>query len=219
MRAHIALLLLSLPIQVASPAAPQNAPGNAEPKPLEVTACEILKNPAAFNNKLVKVRGYVFINFEYSLLEDKGCSGAIWFALADDTGAPGLQATVTGTGKTGAKNSRGKRIPPITVKLLRDSNFEKLEHYLKVKAEVRTPCFDDPERPISPDCDVSRVTATFTGRIDSGYKAVHEGHLRKSPDEKPNFKGFGQMGLFDAQLVVGLVEDVRAVDSLGQVKP
>jgi hypothetical protein len=103
--------------------------------------------------------------------------------------------------------------------LLRDSNFEKLEHYLKVKADVRTPCFDDPERPISPDCDVSRVTATFTGRIDSISKAVHEGHLRKSPDEKPDSRGFGHIGLFDAQLVIGMVEDVRAVDSLGQVKP
>jgi hypothetical protein len=53
------------------------------------------------------------------------------------------------------------------------------------------------------DCSVDRVTATFTGRIDSVSKELHAAHLKQSPNEKHGFKGFGQMGLFDAQLVVG----------------
>jgi len=68
-------------------------------------------------------------------------------------------------------------------------------------------------------CAVDRVTATFNGRIDSVSKQLHEAHLKKSPSEPQDFKGFGQMGMFDAQIVVGIVEDVLAVDSFGRAKP
>ncbi|HXY25425.1 MAG TPA: hypothetical protein VEI73_12290 [Candidatus Acidoferrum sp.] len=78
---------------------------------------------------------------------------------------------------------------------------------------------DSPFEPTPGDCAVDRVTATFTGRIDSVSKQIHEAHLKRSPFEHNDAKGFGQMGLFDAQLVVGLVEEVLAVDSFGRAKP
>jgi hypothetical protein len=63
------------------------------------------------------------------------------------------------------------------------------------------------------------VTATFAGRIDSVSKQLHEAHLKRSPLEHNDGRGFGHMGMFDAELVVGLVEDVLAVDSFGRAKP
>lgn len=189
-----------------------------QPKPIETTVCRITENPSAFNNKLVRVRGHVEVNFEYSVLEDDGCSDGLWFALADGSGPPGLVMTVNGWGKPGGKNSKGALIKPVPVKLVRDSNFEKFEHYMAVKAEAK-PCMNDPLQPTPANCAVDRVTATFTGRIDSVSKEIHAAHMKRSPFDHNDGKGFGQMEMFDAQLVLQSVEDVVAVDSFGRSKP
>jgi hypothetical protein len=196
----------------------QKAPGNPQLKPIETTVCQILEDPSAYNNKLVKIRGSVWVNFEYAVLTSKGCSDGIWFALADGSGPPGLVAIVKGNGRPGGKNSKGAPIAPVPVRLIRDVNFEKFEHYMRVKAEEK-PCINDLTQPTEPDCDVDRVTATFTGRIDSVSERVHEAHLRKSPREKSDFSGFGYMGLFDAQIAVKGIEEFLAVDSFGREKP
>ena len=217
MRFHFPIVFLAA--LVVAPVSAQNSSKRIRLKPIETTVCEILRNPSGFNNKLVRVRGQVSVSFEYSFLSHEGCSDdAIWFALADGTGAPGLGAVVNGNGKPGGKNSAGTPIPPLTVKLIRDSNFEKFEHYMTVKAEAK-PCFNPPTQPTPADCGVDRVTATFTGRIDSVSKAVHEAHLKRKFGEGTDGKGFGHMGMFDAQLVVEQVEDVQAVDSFGRDKP
>ena len=211
--------ILLLAAFMAAPVGAQNSSKSVHPKPIETTVCEVLRNPSVFNNELVRVRGQVSVSFEYSLLEDEGCSDyAIWFVLADGTGAPGLGAIVNGNGKPGAKNSVPASIPPLFVKSIRDSKFEKFEHYMKVKAEAK-PCFNPPTQPTSADCGVDRVTATFTGRIDSVSKALHEAHLKRKFGEETDGKGFGHMGMFDAQLVVERVYEVQAVDSFGREKP
>jgi hypothetical protein len=191
---------------------------NAEPKPIETTVCKIMENPSAFNNKLVRVRGYVSVSFEYSMLNAEGCTEVLWFAIADGSGPPGLVATVNGSGSPGGKTSKGAPVKPIPVKLVRDANYEKFEHYMMVKAEEK-PCLDLLSEPTPPDCDVDRVTATFIGRIDSVSKEIHTAHLKRSSFEHPDFKGFGQMGMFDAQFVLQSVEDVVAADSAGRPKP
>jgi|ERR1700726_1108358 len=195
----------------------RKASGNPRQKTIETTVCQIVENPSAYNNKLVKVRGSVWVNFEYAMLSSEGCSDAIWFALADGSGPPGVVAIVNGNGKPGGKNSKGAPIA-VPVRLIRDANFERFQHYMNVKAEGK-PCFNDLAQPTPPDCGVDRVTATFTGRIDSVSKKVHQAHIRKLPNEKHDFSGFGQMGIFDAQLVVQSVENVLAVDSFGREKP
>jgi hypothetical protein len=210
---YFLFLLLIVPATYA-----QKASGNPRQKTIETTVCQIVENPSAYNNKLVRVRGSVSVNFEYSMLTSEGCSDAIWFAFADGSGPPGLVAIVNGKGRPGGKNSKGAPIAPVPVRLIRDANFEKFQHYMNAKAEGK-PCFDDLTQPTPPDCGVDRVTASFTGRIDSVSKKVHQAHLRKLPNEKQTFSGFGQMGMFDAQLVVQSVENVLAVDSFGREKP
>jgi hypothetical protein len=217
MRFYCPIVFLAA-LMVASVSA-QNFSKRVRPKPIETTVCEILRNPSVLNNKLVRVRGQVSVSFEYSLLHDGGCSDhAIWFALADGTGAPGLGAVVNGNGKPGGKNSAGTPVPPLSVKLIRDSTFERFEHYMMVKAEAK-PCFNPPTQPTPADCGVDHVTATFTGRIDSVSRAVHEAHLKQKFGEGTDWKGFGHMGMFDAQLVVEQVEYVQAVDSFERDKP
>ena len=59
-----------------------------------------------------------------------------------------------------------------------------------------------------------RVTATFVGRIDAVSPEIHAAHLKRSPTDRPDYKGFGQMGLFDAQLVVQFVENDAIMDTV-----
>jgi hypothetical protein len=191
---------------------------NAQPKPIETTVCKIMENPSAFNNKLVKVRGFVSVSFEYSMLHAEGCTEVLWFAIADGSGPPGLVATVNGSGKPGGKNAKGAPVKSIPVKLVRDANYERFQHYMTVKAEEK-PCLDLLSEPTPPDCDLHQVVATFVGRIDSVSKEIHAAHLKRSSGDRPDFRGFGQMGMFDAQLVLQSVEDALAVDSFGRAKP
>lgn len=200
-----AVLMLTI-FLLSKSAEVQTTKGSKREEPTATTVCKILEDPSAFNNKLVEVRGYVTVSFEYSLLHSETCSGEIWFALADDSAAPGLRVTVPGSGKPGEKGSGGRRRQPIPVSLIRDANFEKFENYLAESAKVQ------PGKPCGPNCHLYQVTATLIGRADGVSKEVHAAHLRRSAFEPSDFKGFGQMGLFDAQLVVQSVKDVEAVE-------
>jgi hypothetical protein len=204
MNGKAALMLIMLMSSKSAEA--QKAQNAKQSEPVATTICEVLADPSAFNNKLVQVRGYVTISFEYSLLHSEECSGEIWFALGDGSGPPGLAVTVNGRGTPGETSTHGVHSPPIPIRLIRDANFEKFENYLTESAKVQ------PGKPCGPDCHLYQVTATFTGRIDGVSKDVHAAHLKRLPSQSSDSKGFGQMGLFDAQLVVQAVKDVEAVD-------
>lgn len=196
----------------ATPGFSQAPPMKVRPKTIALTVCEILKDPSAYNNKMVRVRGVVKVSAEYSMLEGEECSDGIWFALGDGSAPPGLVAIVNGRGSAGGTDAKGKRIPPVAVHLLRDSNYRELMRYLETSAKGES-CADRlPPSGEIPDCRMYRVTATLIGRIDGVSKAIHAAHLNRSSRDRVDGKGFGQMGMFDAQLVVQSVEDVVAVD-------
>lgn len=188
----------------------QKHPTTKQQQPLETAVCQVLENPSAYNNKLVRVRGTLDIGAEYSLLVDQGCSGGIWFALQGNSAPPQLVATVGGRGTPGGKDPDAKRTPPLPVHLVKDSNYRELIQYLETSAKGEA-CLDEPTTVSVPDCTTYRITATFTGRIDSVSKETHEAHAKRTSRDSPDFKGFGHMGMFDAQLVVQTVENVVAV--------
>ena len=180
----------------------------ARQKPIETTVCAVIEDPAAFNNKLVRVRGHVSGNFEYSLLDGDGCSHSIWFMYGDDSGPPGLAAYEMGGAVAGGEDDEGKRILPIPVKLVQDSSFRRFQRLMnaRVKADASS---------IQSNSDKfvrHRVYATFIGRIDGVSSDIHVFHLKRSPLDRADFLGFGQMGLFDAQLVVKSVESDAVLD-------
>jgi len=188
----------------------QSPPAPKQQKPIETTVCKILEDPSAYNNKLARVRGALDIGSEYSLLVDQGCSGGIWFVLQGDPAPPGLVATVNGRTTQSSKDSNERRTPQLPIHLVRDSNYRELIQYLETSAKGEA-CLDEPATVSVPDCTTYRVSATFTGRIDSVSKEIHEAHLKRTSRDSPDFKGLGHMGMFDAQLVVQTVEDVVAV--------
>ena len=182
----------------------------AQQKPIKTTVCEIVENPAAFNNKLVRVRGHVSVNFEYSTLEGDGCTDAIWFAYGDGSAPPGLVAYIIGNALPAAEDAQGARVALIRVRLIRNSNFNKFERLMTaaVKADARS------AKSHANELVLHRVTATFVGRIDGVSPEIHAAHLKRSPTDRPDYKGFGQMGLFDAQLVVQSVENDAIMDTV-----
>jgi hypothetical protein len=206
------VICLVLPILGVSMASGQEAANKRAQTLIETTVCKIAEDPTALNNKIVKVRGYVHGNFEYSILADEHCpDSGIWFAFAGGSGPPWLAITTNGRGTPGGKDSKGRAMPPVPVRLIRDSNFEELIHYWEISAKGEV-CTDRPPPPVPPDCTTYRVTATFVGRVDGVSKEVHLVHLKRSSQDPVDGKGFGQMGIFDAQIVVQSVEKVIAED-------
>ena len=212
------LLLLSLTAQFAYG---QKTTKNPAQAPAETTVCKILRDPSAFNNRIVKVRGYANASSEYSLLVDGHCdTSLLWLAFADGSAPPQVEAVVNGNGTPGGKTAKDWQTPPRPVHLVRDASFEELEHYLNLNAKAAN-CANGPAPDLShlADCKTYQITATFTGRIDGVSKSVHESHLKRKTGDGTDWKGFGHMGMFDAQIVVTSVEKVVAVDESGPRKP
>ena len=132
----------------------------AQQKPMETTVCAILEDPAAFNNKMVRVYGYVAGNFEYSELGADGCPGSIWFAYGNGEGPPGLVAHINGGAWPGAEDAEGRLILPIPVKLVIDSSCQRFQKLMKARAEA-----DAKSEEEDPDYfKFHRVKATFAER-------------------------------------------------------
>jgi len=194
----------------ALPSVKEDSSPSLVQKTIETTVCEITENPSAFNNKLVRLRGHVSVNFEYSTIEGDGCSDGLWFAYGDGSGPPGLAAYVAGGAQPGAEDANGAYVPPIRVKLVRNSNFSEFQRMMATAVSA-----DSRATKSSPDEYVyHRVTATFVGRIDGVSPEIHAFHLKRSPMDKADYLGFGQMGLYDAQLVVKSVESRATLDTV-----
>lgn len=213
------LIPLLFPILMLPMARGQQATNKRSKRPIGTSICKILEDPSTYNNKLVKVRGYVRANFEYSILVDERCpDNGIWFAFADGSGPPQLTIATNGRGMPGSRDPKGRATPPVPVRLIRDSSFEELKHYWAISAKGEA-CADGPPPEFPPECTTYRVTATFIGRIDAVSKEVHAAHLKQSSRDVVDGKGFGQMGMFDAQIVVQSVEKVIAEDESMIRKP
>ncbi len=180
--------------------------------PIETTVCAILEHPSAFNNKMVRIHGYVSGNFEYSELGADGCSRTLWFGYGDGEGPPDLEAFVSGGARLGSEDAEGKLILPVPVKLVQDSNFQRYQKLMRARAKLD-------ERNLKEDVGALtfyRLAATFTGRIDAVSEDVHAFHLKRTDTDRADFLGFGQMGLFDAQFVLQSVGNDAVLERFPQ---
>jgi hypothetical protein len=170
---------------------------------VDTTVCAVLENPAAFNNKLVRIRGKFSGNFEYSMLSADDCNGSLWFEYGDGGGPPSLAVYVSGGARPGSEDSEGKLILPVPVNVVHDAKLKRFEKQTVAMAKADA----DWERRHPNEFVRHCVTATFIGRIDAVSPEIHEFRKRQRADESSDFLGFGQMGLFEAQLVIRSVVD------------
>jgi hypothetical protein len=171
---------------------------------INTTVCAIAENPAAFNNKLVRVRGHYSGNFEYSMLSGDGCKDSLWFGYGGEGGGPpSLTIYVSGGARPGSEDADGKLILPVPVKLIQNSNFHQFEKQVRAMAKA-----DAAYEKKHPGNFISHcVTATFVGRVDSVAPEVHVFRKNHASQEHNDGLGFGQMGLFEAQLILQSVDD------------
>jgi hypothetical protein len=174
-----------------------SAAAASEP-PVETTVCAVLENPAAFNNKLVRIHAYFLGNMENSTLQDEKCQREVlWFGFPGGGGTP-LVATYVPTGVVlGSEDAAGRRILPIPVSLVRDSKFDRFEKLVLLNPEPHVPL--DGEH-------VQHVFATFVGRIDAVSPEVHQ-FLKQQPIGRGWALGFGHLGGYEAELILQSVVD------------
>jgi hypothetical protein len=184
----------------------------AHQKAVDATVCAVVGNPGAFNNKMVRIRGHFSGNFEYSMLSGDGCKGALWFGYGGGGGPPNLAMYVSGGARPGSEDSEGKLILPVPVNLVRNSKFERFEKQTGAMAKA-----DSNSEKEHPNDFISHcVTATFIGRIDAVSAEVHEFRKKQTTQDQSDGLGFGQMGLFEAQLTMQSVEDAAVLGVCGQ---
>jgi hypothetical protein len=181
----------------------------AQQKPIVTTVCDIVENPAAFNNKMVRFHGYASGTFEYSELGADGCPDSIWFTYGNGKGPPGLVAHINGQAWPGAEDAEGRLILPVPVILVEDSSFQRFQKLMiaRFEADLRS------MKENSNSQTFHRVAATFTGRIDGVSNDIHAFHLKRKPTDRADFLGFGQMGLFDAQFVLQSVANDAVLEA------
>jgi len=195
----------------AIPISPRASEPQTSSLPIETTISEILRDPFLFNNKIVRVRGRVLIGSEYSTIDDPGVDApGIWFVLAGGSAPPGLVATVEGASRPGMEDADGRIIPPLSVQLVRNANFERFEQLMTIATKANALAFkSEKQHPV-----FHEVTATFIGRIDGVKPEIHAFQLKRTWKDKLDYLGFGQAGQFDAQLVVESVENDSVLESV-----
>ena len=175
------------------------------PIPLQVTVCQILRAPYQFDGKIVQVRGYIVDSDEYSLLAEEGChEDGIWFRFADGSGLPGLKILTLPARPGNAKATKtGSDSPPLT----RDKNYFELMRRLQQSLRGNA-CADGPPPEFPPECTSYRITATFVGKMHGVSQRTFENRKRQKQMAPVDGKGFGQMGIFSAEILVQSVSDV-----------
>ncbi len=165
----------------------------------DTTVCDVIKNPDAFNNKIVKIKGTVSAGFDSFVIHDAKCGhqiDAIWLQYPEGTKAKsGPDAVIT---LQPAQNFAGKFTPapartPVT--LTADKEFKKFDSSLADRMHTSGVCLG---------CARNFVTATLVGRID----AVKPELSRDASGKIIGITGFGNLNAYPVRMVLQSVSDV-----------
>ncbi len=167
---------------------------------VDTTVCDILKNPAAFNGKMVRIKGTVEAGFDQFVVKGPSCGAKvddIWLAYPEGShGKAGpyamlqLQPAANYAGSVAAAS-------PAPIKLQRDKAFKQFDSELSAPAKMNGMCLG---------CHRYEVNATLVGRLDG-----IDSPLTRDPSGKiTSLDGFGNMNMYNARLVLQSVSDVSS---------
>lgn len=167
---------------------------------VDTTVCDILKNPVAFNGKIVRITGTVEAGFDQFVVKGPSCGQKvddIWLAYPEGSrGKAGpdamlqLQPAANFTGTVASTQ-------PAPVTLQRDKAFKQFDSALSSPAKINGMCLG---------CRRYAVSATLVGRLDGVATA-----LPRDPSGKiTSLSGFGNMNLYSTRLVLQSVSDVTS---------
>lgn len=169
---------------------------------VDTTVCEILKDPVAFNGKIVKLKGTVEAGFNQFVVKGADCGqklDAIWLAYPEGAKAKAGAALVLELQP--AKNFTGAVAPaeqraPVALDS-KNKDFKQFDSQLASPFKGDGLCLG---------CARYTVTATLVGRLD-GVKA---GIIRDKDGKITAINGFGHLNAYSARLVLQSVADVAS---------
>ena len=173
----------------------------ARAQTVDTTVCEVLKNPASFDGKIVRLKGTVISGFDEFAIKDSTCGQAvngIWLSYPEGTKAKSGPAAMVQLRLD--KNSAAATVPNrVAVTLDKNKDFKQFDSLLATPYKSVT-CLG---------CMKYTVTATLTGRIDGSKTA---GATREGTGKFTAVNGFGNMSLYPARLVLQSVADVSSAE-------
>jgi hypothetical protein len=168
---------------------------------VDTTVCAVLKSPASFNGKIVKIKGTVVAGFDQFIVKDSSPCGlqvdGIW--LSYPQGTKGKAGAVALLQVQPAHNFAGTYTAPTraAVTLDKSKDFKTFDSLLsQVHNKGAGMCLG---------CTRYTVTATLVGRLDG----VADATLQHDKAGKiVGFGGFGNANSYPARLVLQSVADV-----------
>jgi hypothetical protein len=169
----------------------------------DTTVCDVVKKPAPFDGKIVRIKGTVVAGFDQFVIKDAtdpNCGypvNAIWLSYPQGTKGKAGPAAILQIQP--AKNFSGQYTAPTraAVTLDKSKDFKQFDSLL---AQTHQRGAD-----LCLGCTRYEVTATLVGRLD----AVADATLKHDASGKIiGFGGFGNMNAYPARLVLQSVSDV-----------
>jgi hypothetical protein len=171
--------------------------------PVDVNVCDVVKSPASFNGKMVRIKGTVVAGFDEFLIKDAtdpNCGyqeNGIWLSYPQGSKAKsGPVAIVT---LQPARNFAGTWKAPARTPMTLDKSkdFKQFDSLLSQSHQKSADmCLG---------CARYEVTATLVGRLDT----VADASIKRDDSGKiTGFGGFGNVNAYPARLVLQSVSDV-----------
>lgn len=169
---------------------------------VDTTVCAVLKDPASFNGKTVRIKGTVNTSFDQFVVSDGDCGkdvNGIWLAYPPGTKAK--SGPIAMVELAPARNFAGTAAPVArpAVTLTRDKPFKEFDSLLSQKHEV--------SGALCLGCARNQVQATLVGRLDGVADASV---ARNASGKITGLGGFGNLNAYPARLVLASVADVSA---------
>ncbi len=170
---------------------------------IDVNVCDVVKSPASFDGKMVRIKGTVVAGFDEFIIKDAtdpNCGfqvNGIWLSYPQGSKAKsGPVAIVTAQP---AHNFAGTFKAPTRTPVTLDKSKE-FKQFDSLLSQPHQKGLD-----MCLGCARYAVTATFTGRLDT----VADASIKRDASGKiTGFGGFGNMNAYPARLVLQSVSDV-----------
>ena len=165
----------------------------------DTTVCDVLKNPTAFDGKMVRIKATVAAGLDQFVLKGPGCGhyvNAIWLSYPE--GSKGKAGPAALLQVQMARNFTGT-VPAVArtpVTLDKSKDFKQFDSLLSTPHKGAAMCLG---------CNRYEVTATLVGRLDGVEDA---GVRRDAAGKIVGVSGFGNLNGYKARLVLQSVSEV-----------
>jgi hypothetical protein len=167
---------------------------------VDTSVCDILKDPQAYNGKIVRIKATIASGFDEFVVKADGCHHAInsiWLAYPEGTKAksgPMAILQLQAASNFGGDVKPAERAPVV---LDKSKDFKQFDSLLATPYKSNGICLG---------CAKFEVSATLTGRLD----AVDSALQHDSAGKIIGISGFGNLNAWSTRLVLQSVADVAS---------